>query len=74
MPKKPKKSSQSVGNTVLPETGFLRLSRVLAIYPVSKSTWWQMVREGKAPAPVKLSRRCVAWRAMDIRALIEARE
>jgi predicted DNA-binding transcriptional regulator AlpA len=59
---------------MIPETGFLRLPQVLNVYPVSKSTWWQMIREGKAPKPVKLSRRCAAWRFADIRALIEGRE
>jgi predicted DNA-binding transcriptional regulator AlpA len=28
------------------------------------------VAEGRYPAPVKLSKRCVAWRSADIRALI----
>lgn len=54
----------------LPETGFLRISEVLKYYPVGKSTWWQGVKDGKFPAPVKLSPRCTAWRAEDIRALI----
>jgi hypothetical protein len=26
----------------LPETGFVRLSGILRIFPVSKSTWWEM--------------------------------
>lgn len=55
----------------IPEVGYLRLPQVLSVYPVSKSTWWNMVREGKAPATVKLSRRCSAWRAEDIRKLID---
>ena len=56
----------------LPDTGFLRLPEVLRRYPVSKSTWWAGVRAGKYPQPVKLAERCTAWRAEDIRALIEA--
>ena len=56
--------------TTLPETGFLRLSEVLKFYPVGKSTFWQGVKDGKFPKPVKLSPRCTAWRAEDIRALI----
>jgi prophage regulatory protein len=66
-------NNQITRNTSLPETGFLRLPQVLAVYPVSKSTWWQMIREDKAPKPVKLSRRCAAWRVEDIRAMIEGR-
>lgn len=58
--------------TVLPDTGFLRLPEVLRRYPVAKSTWWAGVKTGRYPQPVKLSERCTAWRAEDIRALIEA--
>ena len=56
----------------LPETGFLRLPEVLKLYPVSKSTWWAGVRSGRYPQPVKLGTRATAWRAEDIRALIES--
>jgi prophage regulatory protein len=47
-----------------------RLPTVLARFPVSRSGWWAGVKEGRFPAPVRLSRRCVAWRAADIRSLI----
>lgn len=56
----------------LPETGFLRLPEVLKLYPVSRSTWWAGVRAGRYPQPVKIGERCTAWRAEDIRALIES--
>ncbi|OZB52906.1 MAG: hypothetical protein B7X38_06655 [Stenotrophomonas sp. 14-69-23] len=56
---------------VLPETGFLRLPEVLKFYPVSKSTWWAGVKSGRYPQPVKLGERATAWRAEDLRALIE---
>lgn len=56
----------------LPETGFLRLPEVLKLYPVSRSTWWAGVRGGRFPQPVKIGERCTAWRAEDIRALIES--
>jgi prophage regulatory protein len=55
----------------LPATGYLRLPEVLRVYPVGKSTWWAMVRDGRAPAPVKLGMRCTAWRVEDVVALIE---
>ena len=59
---------------LLPETGFLRLSSILAPrgpIPVSKSTWWVGVKEGRFPKPVKLGPRTTAWRVEDIRRLIE---
>lgn len=55
----------------LPETGFIRLPAVLNHIPVSKSTWWAGVKSGRYPKPVKLGERITAWRAEDIRALIE---
>lgn len=45
---------------------FLRLRQVLQIIPVSRSTWWLWVKQGRAPAPVKLGPRVNAWRADDL--------
>ena len=72
-------------STTLPETGYLRLSQIIgqpkasppipAIIPVSKSTWWSGVKSGRYPAPVRhLGQRITAWRAEDIRALIDKTE
>lgn len=55
----------------LPETGFVRLPAVLAVFPVSRASWWNGVKSGKYPKPVKLGERSVAWRVEDIRALID---
>ena len=54
----------------IPETGFLRLPQVLSLIPLGKTSWWEGVRTGRFPKPVKLSARCTAWRAEDIRNLI----
>lgn len=54
----------------LPEIGFVRLSTILKIYPVGKSTWWAGVKTGRFPRPVKLGCRTTAWRVEDIRTLI----
>jgi hypothetical protein len=63
----------------LPETGFLRLPQIIGdpqsdpptppIIPVKKSCWWDGVRKGRFPKPVKLGR-CTMWRVEDIKALI----
>lgn len=50
-------------------TGFLRLNQVLQLVPVSSATWWRLVKDGRYPAPVKISERCTAWRKSDIVAL-----
>jgi prophage regulatory protein len=59
--------------TQLPPTGFVRLTSVLAPLgpiPVSRSTWWAGIKDGRYPKPVKLGPRITAWRVEDIRALI----
>ena len=65
----------------LPEVGYLRLPQIIGdptrvppiapIIPVGKSTWWQGVRDGRYPKPIKIGARATAWRVEDIRALIE---
>lgn len=65
----------------LPETGYLRLPQIIgdpkaeppipAIIPVGKSTWWNGVRSGRFPKPVKLGPRITAWDVSSIRALVD---
>ncbi|HJA75795.1 MAG TPA: AlpA family phage regulatory protein [Candidatus Desulfovibrio gallistercoris] len=55
----------------MPEVGFLRLSEVLKLIPLSKSAWFRGVAEGRFPRPVKLTQRASAYRASDIRDLLE---
>ncbi len=58
----------------LPSTGLLRISQILAPagpIPVSKSTWWAGVKDGRFPRPLKLGKRVTVWRVEDIRELIE---
>ena len=60
-----------------PQTGFVRLSQILAptgLIPVSKSTWWQGVKDGRFPQPRKLGPRTTVWKVADIRALFEAED
>jgi prophage regulatory protein len=55
----------------LPETGFVRLSLILALIPIGKSSWWAGIKEGRFPPPYKLGPRTTAWKAQDIGDLIE---
>jgi prophage regulatory protein len=50
--------------------GLLRLPAVLALFPVSRSAWYEGVKLGKYPSGVKLGTRAVAWRAEDIDRLL----
>ena len=57
-----------------PSTGFVRLSQILAPngpIPVSSSTWWQGVKEGRFPPSYKLGPRTTVWKVKDIRAMFE---
>ncbi len=61
-------------NISIHRTGFLRLSSIIGpsgLIPVGKSTWWDGVKSGRFPKPVKLGPRITAWRAEDIQALID---
>lgn len=51
--------------------GFLRITDVLQLIPIGKSTWWAGVKEGRFPKPVKIGPRLTVWRADEIRQLIE---
>lgn len=65
----------------LPETGFLRLAQIIsdkkadppipAVIPVSKSKWWEGVKNGDYPKSFKLGPKTTTWKVTDIRALSE---
>lgn len=57
--------------TVTSQDALLRLPQVLALIPVSRSTWWAGCKSGRFPKPVKLGPRTTVWRASDIHALLE---
>ena len=61
----------SQNQSSIPAYGFLRLPQVLAIFPISKSAWWEGCRTGRYPKPVKLGPRTTVWKAEDIAAFIE---
>ena len=54
----------------IPETGFVRLTQILEVIPLGKTSWWAGVKSGRFPKPIKLSARCTAWKAEDIHGLI----
>ena len=64
----------------IPEIGFLRLPQIIGdpkarppvppIIPIKKSCWWQGVKDGRFPKPVKLAPNVTVWRVEDIRDLI----
>ena len=57
-----------------PKTGLVRIKQILAPIgpiPVSKSTWWQGVKDGRFPKPMKLGPRTTVWKVDEIRSLFE---
>ena len=78
-------SKRSVGtgaiSMALPSTGFMRLPQIIGdpdatppivgVFPVSKSTWWRGIREGRYPSAVKLGPNSSGWHVEKIRALIQ---
>jgi predicted DNA-binding transcriptional regulator AlpA len=66
----------------LQDSALLRLPQIIgdkkanppipALIPVSKTSWWNGVKSGKYPKAVKLGERTTAWRAEDIKKLIES--
>lgn len=51
----------------------LRVRDVLKRVPVSRSTWFAWVADGKAPAPVKFGSRCTCWKESEISDFISSK-
>jgi predicted DNA-binding transcriptional regulator AlpA len=64
------RGTRVVNDTILPETGLVRLRTVLSVIQLSRTRWYKGVQRGEFPPPVKVGARSL-WRAEDIHALIE---
>ena len=55
----------------------LRLKRIIGdkthppIIPLSRSAWWQSVKDGKYPSPIKIGANTTVWRSDDIQKLVD---
>lgn len=54
----------------IPKIGYVKIDKILEVFPVSRSAFWAGVKSGKYPPSYKLSARCTAWKAEDIHALL----
>jgi prophage regulatory protein len=53
------------------EDKLLRLSQIIPyILPISKTSWWNGVKSGIYPQPVKLGPRTTAWRESDVMRIV----
>jgi hypothetical protein len=67
-----------MGNTIQPD-GFLRLTQIIGskkanippIIPISATSWWNGVAQGKYPKPIKLGPKTTVWRASEVLALVK---
>ncbi len=48
----------------------MRLPQILAIIPISRSAWWEGIKQGKYPRGIKLGAKTTVWRVEDIQALL----
>lgn len=55
----------------LTNLGFLRISQILELIPIGKSTWWAGVKNGRFPKPIKFGPNTTVWRIQDIEDLIK---
>jgi predicted DNA-binding transcriptional regulator AlpA len=59
----------------LDQPGFLSLHDVLAILPVSRSSWYAGIKKGIYPAAVSMGGlRKVGWKTQEIRELVDRLE
>jgi prophage regulatory protein len=57
-----------------PIDALVRIKRIIGpngILPVSRSAWYQGIKEGRFPKPVRLGKRTSAWRMSELMRVIE---
>jgi len=53
------------------EDKLLRINQIIPdILPISKTSWWNGVKSGLYPQPVKLGPRTTAWRESDVMRIV----
>jgi len=50
---------------------YLRLSQILEILPIGRSTWWKGVKDGRFPPPIKLGTRITMWDEEEVLRLVQ---
>ncbi len=55
----------------IPDFGFMRLPQVLQVIPVSRTTWYDGIREGRFPKGIKITGNIVGWKVSDIKNLVQ---
>lgn len=55
----------------MPLEGYVRLPAVLAFLAIGKTAFYQGIKNGIFPEPIKLTKRTSVWRASDIRKIVD---
>jgi prophage regulatory protein len=56
----------------LPDVALIRMPTLKALFACSQNTIYERIKNGLIPQPIRLSQRCVAWRAGDIRKALQS--
>ena len=54
----------------LDHEGYVSLPQVLHVLGIGKTTFWEGIKTGRFPIPIKLGPRTAVWRVDDIHGLI----
>ncbi len=57
----------------MPDSAYIRLPVIKALYGVSSATIWRCVKNKTIPSPVKLTERTTAWNVGQVRAALAAK-
>jgi predicted DNA-binding transcriptional regulator AlpA len=57
----------------LPDSAYVRLPTVRGLYGCGAATVWRWVKQGRIPAPRKLSPRLSAWSVRELRAALSVK-
>jgi len=68
-------------NSTQTNHAFLRLYQIVGdprrgvspLLPISRSSWWQGIKDGRYPAGLKLGPKTTVWRKLDIDALLNSK-
>jgi prophage regulatory protein len=50
----------------IPQVAFVRMAAVVRMTGLGRSTIYRLISENKFPSPVRLAKRAVAWRRIDL--------
>ena len=55
-------STAQTERTTLPKDGMSRFKQFQTFLPISRETWRKLVRDKRAPQPIRMGARCTLWR------------